>query len=62
MEIFHIGGDEVAARAWNGSPMVKELLTKHPKIKPDDKNLQVYCFRRISAILKNNGVKDIEIR
>ncbi|MCK9641083.1 MAG: carbohydate-binding domain-containing protein [Prolixibacteraceae bacterium] len=59
MEIFHTGGDEVAAGAWNGSPMVKKLLTEHPEIKPDDKSLQAYCFRRISAILKDNGVKNI---
>jgi len=59
MEIFHTGGDEVATGAWNGSPMVKNLLAEHPEIKPDDKSLQAYCFRRISAILKENGVKDI---
>jgi hexosaminidase len=59
MEIFHTGGDEVAPGAWNGSPMVKKLLAEHPEIKPDDKSLQAYCFGRISAILKNNGVKEI---
>ncbi|MEI6275987.1 MAG: family 20 glycosylhydrolase [Prolixibacteraceae bacterium] len=59
MEIFHTGGDEAAPGWWTGSPMVKKLLTEHPEIKPDDKSLQAYCFRRISAILKNNGVKDI---
>ncbi len=59
MEIFHTGGDEVATGAWNGSPMVKKLLAEHPEIKPDDKSLQAYCFRRISVILKDNGVKDI---
>ena len=59
MEIFHTGGDEVAIGAWNGSPMVKKLLAKHPDIKSDDKGLQAYCFRRISEILKNNGVKEI---
>ncbi len=59
MEIFHTGGDEVATGAWNGSPMVKKLLAEHPEIKPDDKSLQAYCFRRISAILKDNGVKSI---
>ncbi len=59
MEIFHTGGDEVAAGAWNGSPMVKKLLVEHPEIKPDDKSLQAYCFGRISAILKSNGVKEI---
>jgi hexosaminidase len=59
MDIFHTGGDEVAAGCWNGSPMVKKLLADHPEIKPDEKSLQAYCFRRISEILKNNGVKDI---
>src|SRR5674476_722691 len=59
MEIFHTGGDEVAIGAWNGSPMVKKLLAEHPEIKPDEKSLQAYCFRRISEILKKNGVKDI---
>jgi len=59
MEIFHTGGDEVAAGAWNGSPMVKKLLAEHPEIKSDDKSLQAYCFRRISEILKRNGVKEI---
>ena len=59
LEIFHTGGDEVAAGCWNGSPLVKKLLIEHPEIKPDDKSLQAYCFRRISEILKNNGVKDI---
>lgn len=59
MEIFHAGGDEVASGAWNGSPMVKKLLAEHKEIKSDDKSLQAYCFRRISEILKNNGVKEI---
>lgn len=59
MEIFHTGGDEVAIGAWKGSPMVKKLLSEHPEITPDEKSLQAYCFRRISTILKNNGVKDI---
>lgn len=59
LEIFHTGGDEVAAGCWSGSPLVKKLLAEHPEIKSDDKSLQAYCFRRISAILKNNGVKDI---
>jgi hexosaminidase len=59
MEIFHTGGDEVAAGAWNGSPMVNKLLAEHPEIKPDDKSLQAYCFSRISSILKSNGVKEI---
>ncbi len=59
IDIFHSGGDEVAAGCWNGSPMVKKLLADHPEIKPDDKSLQAYCFRRISEILKKNGVKDI---
>lgn len=59
MEIFHTGGDEVATGCWTGSPMVKKLLAEHPEVKPDERSLQAYCFRRISAILKNNGVKDI---
>ena len=59
MEIFHTGGDEVATGCWNGSPMVKKLLKEHPEIKPDDKSLQAYCFRRISEVLKSNGVKNI---
>ncbi|HEY5510329.1 MAG TPA: family 20 glycosylhydrolase [Prolixibacteraceae bacterium] len=59
MEIFHTGGDEVAIGAWNGSPMVKKLISEHPEIKSDEKSLQAYCFRRISEILKKNGVKDI---
>ena len=59
MNVFHTGGDEVAIGAWNGSPMVKKLLVEHPEIKSDEKSLQAYCFRRISAILKNNGVKEI---
>jgi len=59
LEIFHTGGDEVATGCWSGSPMVKKLLAEHPEIKPDEKSLQAYCFRRISEILKSNGVKDI---
>lgn len=59
MELFHTGGDEAAPGWWKGSPMVKKLLEEHPEIKPDDKSLQAYCFRRISAILKDNGVKEI---
>jgi hexosaminidase len=39
--------------------MVKKLLADHPEIKSDDKSLQAYCFRRISEILKRNGVKAI---
>lgn len=59
MEIFHTGGDEVAKGCWDGSPMIKKLLSEHPEIKPDEKSLQAYCYKRISAILKDNGVKDI---
>lgn len=59
LEIFHTGGDEVAIGAWSGSPLVKKLLAEHPEIKADEKSLQAYCFRRISEILKNNGIKDI---
>ncbi len=59
LEIFHTGGDEVAIGAWSGSPMVKKLLALHPEIKPDEKSLQAYCFRRISAILQDNGIRDI---
>ncbi|HWS01236.1 MAG TPA: family 20 glycosylhydrolase, partial [Prolixibacteraceae bacterium] len=59
MEIFHTGGDEVAEGCWDGSPMIKKLLSEHPEIKPDEKSLQAYCFKRISAILKDHGVKQI---
>jgi len=59
METFHTGGDEVATGCWTNSPMVKKLLVEHPELKADQKSLQAYCFRRISAILKSNGVKDI---
>ena len=59
METFHTGGDEVATGCWSNSPMVKKLLAENPELKPDEKSLQAYCFRRISAILKNNGVKEI---
>jgi hexosaminidase len=59
METFHTGGDEVAQGCWTGSPMVKKLLADHPELKSDEKSLQAYCFRRISAILKKNGVKEI---
>ncbi|MCE1199640.1 MAG: carbohydate-binding domain-containing protein [Marinilabiliales bacterium] len=59
MEIFHTGGDEAAPGFWKGSPMVQKLLAEHPEIKPTDKSLQAYCFKRISQILKDNGVKTI---
>jgi hexosaminidase len=59
METFHTGGDEVATGCWTGSPLVKKLLDDHPELKSDEKSLQAYCFRRISTILKNNGVKEI---
>ncbi len=59
METFHTGGDEVPTGCWSGSPLVRKLLSEHPELAPDEKNLQAYCFRRISAILKNNGVKEI---
>jgi len=59
METFHTGGDEVATGCWTNSPMVKKLLAENPGLKPDEKSLQAYCFRRISAILKSHGVKEI---
>lgn len=56
LDIFHVGGDEVAEGAWSGSPRAHQLLKDHPEI-GDAKNLHAYFLRRLVPILKKKGLQ-----
>lgn len=56
LDIFHVGGDEVAEGAWTGSPRAQKLLKEQPEI-GDAKNLQAYFLRRLVPILKKRNLK-----
>jgi hexosaminidase len=45
---FHVGGDEVNAKTWNGNPKIKAFMDAH-KFNPQ--GLQAYFNQRISKIL-----------
>ncbi|WP_215237000.1 family 20 glycosylhydrolase [Dyadobacter helix] len=56
MDTFHTGGDEVAAGAWEKSPMAAKLIKDNPEIK-SAKNLQAYFFRRLLPRLEKRNIK-----
>jgi len=55
LDIFHIGGDEVAEGAWTGSPRAQKLLQENPAI-GDPKNLHAYFLRRIVPVLQKKNL------
>lgn len=55
LDIFHIGGDEVAEGAWTGSPRAQKLLKENPEI-GDPKNLHAYFLRRLVPVLQKKNL------
>jgi hexosaminidase len=51
-EYFHIGGDEVSAKVWNGNPQVREFMKSH-KI-GNAAELQAYFNKRLLKILAHH--------
>jgi hexosaminidase len=52
---FHIGGDEVNGRQWNGSPRIKAYMSANGLRNTHD--LQVHFNKRLSAIVRKHGRK-----
>ena len=55
LRAIHIGGDEVAANAWGGSPAVQAL--KDSLGLADDKAVHAYFVERIADMLASKGVR-----
>ncbi|RDB03642.1 family 20 glycosylhydrolase [Runella aurantiaca] len=56
LDLFHIGGDEVAAGAWTQSPLAQELLKKDPSI-GNEYNLHPYFIRRLLPRLQKRNLQ-----
>jgi hexosaminidase len=50
---FHIGGDEVNGKQWDGNPAIVAFRKRHAMATNDD--LQAYFNKRVGAILKSHG-------
>ena len=55
LDTVHMGGDEVPAGAWEGSPAVKALMARDPSVK-NTEDLWHYYFTRVAALLKERGL------
>jgi hexosaminidase len=51
-EYFHIGGDEVSAKAWNGEPHIREFMKKQHLA--NAAQLQAYFNKRVEKILAHH--------
>jgi len=56
LDLFHIGGDEVAEGAWTKSPLAQALLKKDPSI-GDAHNLHAYFIRRLLPRLQKRNLQ-----
>ncbi|WP_428656524.1 family 20 glycosylhydrolase [Runella sp.] len=56
LDLFHIGGDEVADGAWTKSPLAQELLKKDPTI-GNAYNLHPYFIRRLLPRLQKRNLQ-----
>lgn len=56
MDVIHAGGDEVADGAWTKSPMIDDLLRKHPEIK-GPRYLQSYFFGQLQQRLRKRNLE-----
>jgi hexosaminidase len=54
-EYFHIGGDEVNGRHWNGNPQITEFKRRHGM--KDNHDLQAYFNQRVQQLLAKYGKK-----
>ena len=55
LETIHIGGDEVPAGVWRGSPACRQLIEEDPAL-DDMEDLPEYFLRRVSAMLADRGL------
>jgi hexosaminidase len=55
LTMVHVGGDEVPAGVWEGSPICRELMKKENMASVDD--LWYYYFRKVNKILVEKGLK-----
>jgi hexosaminidase len=55
LDVLHLGGDEVARSAWDGSPAVKALMAREGLKTQHD--VHEYYLRRISDYLIKKGIK-----
>lgn len=55
LKAIHIGGDEVPASSWSGSPAIAELMKKEGL--KDNKQIHAYFVNRIADILAEKGVQ-----
>lgn len=56
LDLFHIGGDEVANGAWTKSPLAQELLKKDPSI-GNEYNLHPYFIRQLLPRLQKRNLQ-----
>jgi hexosaminidase len=56
LEYVHMGGDEVPAGVWEGSPAVKALMEKDKSIR-DVNDLWYYYYGKVNTLLKKRGLK-----
>lgn len=56
LEYVHMGGDEVPAGVWAGSPAVKTLMEKDKRIR-DVNDLWYYYYGKVNDLLKKRGLK-----
>ena len=54
-EYFHIGGDEVNGKQWDGNPRIQAFKQQHGM--KDNLDLQAYFNKRIQAIVEKHGKK-----
>jgi hexosaminidase len=52
-EYFHIGGDEVSAKAWTGEPRIREFMNTHHI--PNAAGLQALFNKRVEKMLAHHG-------
>ncbi len=55
LEVFHVGGDEVPAGAWERSPACERLIEEDPEI-AGVQDLPAFFLRRLSQILDGHGL------
>ncbi len=56
-EYFHIGGDEVNGKQWNGNPRIRAFMREHGM--KDDADLQAYFNARLLPLLEKHGKKAV---
>jgi hexosaminidase len=52
-KFFHIGGDEVNGKQWDGNPRIQEFMRAHAM--KTNQDLQAYFNKRVQQIVSNHG-------